>query len=256
MLDLRIRLRAWLRPAGADEEVLDCQVPAYQRETSRDLQGLDERPARLGVTPVMRCREVLLDGQLAGQAGPEGTGRLDVGVGPVDRRRSVIEVHVRRDEPTVLFEQVIDLGELLLLEFARVFEDSLRDDDVELLAVETDRRFQEVRLSQVRRGLVYRDVDPEVADVLLEQVLQRPGSAANVEQVTLPVTSDLVNDASALLQLIVRRGEFQVLFNPELRLLIHNVPVGVSRAQRVGLEAGRTWSVCMPRCGSWDTQPQ
>src|SRR5215469_5542776 len=215
-----------LRPAGADEEILDCQVVAQHGEPYRDLQGLDKRPPRLGVGPVMRRREVLLDREEAGQAGPEVAERLDIAVRPVDTLGTVIEVHVRRDETPVLFEQIIDFCELLLLELPHVLENALRDDDVELLAVEADRRFKDVRLKQVRCVLLYRDVDPEVVDVLAEQALQRRRSAADIQQVTRPGTSDLVDDARALAHPVVRSGELEVFFTPEITLIILRATIG------------------------------
>jgi hypothetical protein len=87
----------------------------------------------------MRGRELPPDGEVAHQAGAEVAERLHVAVGSVQLPVSMPEVDIRRDECSTLVKQTRYLIELLLLELTDVFEDSLRDDDVERLVLEPDR---------------------------------------------------------------------------------------------------------------------
>ena len=57
------------------------------------------------------------------------------------------------------------LGELLGLEFADIFEDALRDYDIEPLVTERDRLLEKIGLAQIQARIVYGDVDAVVLDV-------------------------------------------------------------------------------------------
>src|ERR1700730_6948619 len=174
----------------------------------------------LAVIPVVRSREESLYIEAAAQAGPELSKGLDVAVGPVYLPLAMAEVHVRHNESAILVEEFLDFAELLGLELSDVLKNTLGQDDIELPVAKPDGDLKKVRLDQIRRWVVYGYINPVVMHVIVEEAHQSRLPAPNVMKITLLFAGDLVDDTRRLLEPEVRANEFQVLFTPEISLVI------------------------------------
>jgi hypothetical protein len=192
------------------------------------IDGLDELPVRFAMIPVMRGRQDPVYPEVVRQALPEIADGLHVVVWPVDTRVAMAEVHIRHDEYAVLVQEPCYLGELLRLEIARIFEETLSEDDVESLVTEPDVTFKKVTLHQIGRRLVYNYVDTIVLDIGRNQAHQGRRAATNVEEGALPAAGEPVDNPRRFFETIVRLAVCQALLAPEVLLVVARSAVGTT----------------------------
>src|ERR1700722_5208620 len=110
----------------------------------------------------------------------------------------------------------MDFGELLILAFPRVLEESLGHDQAEAHVRELDRGRHQIGFEQVRGRSRECDIDSVITDILREQRSERPRAAADIEQVNWPPPGQTIDYAGRLLQPEVWFGILQVFLTPEI----------------------------------------
>jgi hypothetical protein len=155
----------------------------------------------------MRGWEEPVNIEVAGQVLPEIVQWLDIAEGPVYVRIAMTKIPVRHDESAVLVQEPRYLRKFLRLEVSYILEDALGGDDVEALVTEPDRRVKEVSLDQVRRRVMYGNVNTVVVYIRRKQSREGCRPAANVKQRALFTARDPGNNSRGLLMTIMRLAE-------------------------------------------------
>lgn len=81
----------------------------------------------------------------------------------------MIEVDVRNHEFAAILQKPFNFGEFMRLMASYVFKDALGQNDVEPLTSEYYGCFDKVRLKEVGRGIMDRDVDAVIPYILVEK---------------------------------------------------------------------------------------
>jgi hypothetical protein len=95
-------------------------------------------------------------------------------------------------------------GEFLSLEAPYIFKHTLGKNDIEMLIIKTYRRLEEVGFKQIRRWIMYGDVNTIIFDIRAKERHQRGWPAANIKQRTRFSLCDPIHDLSGLFEAIVR----------------------------------------------------
>ena len=122
-------------------------------------------PVRLTAMPIVRSRKGPLNLEILRETLAKIIERLHVAVRPVHTPATMAEVRIRYDKYTVVIQELGYFSEFLGLEGPHIFEKTLGDDDVETLAIEPNRRIDEVGLDQIRRWVMYGYIDTVVLDI-------------------------------------------------------------------------------------------
>jgi len=130
------------------------------------------------------------------------------------------KINVRYDESAILIQQPSYFGKFLGLEASSIFEKALREDDIESLFVEPDRRFEEVGFDQIRRRVVNGYIDTVVLYARVKQMHQGRGPATNVKQGALSGSGHPIDDMCGFFETIMGPTVVQVLFAPEVLLTV------------------------------------
>jgi hypothetical protein len=209
-------------PRGTDEEVLNCEQMTENWDSKFDghLKHFHKRTVRFMMVPVMRGGKALLYIEKVSQAVPKLLEGLDVVVDYVFILLKVVKVYVGQHERPIVREGSLDLRKFVGLKLSSILKHPLRHDDVEALFAEGDLPIQEICLNKVGRRIVDRDVNAVVVDVLSEEAHQGSGTAANVKQITLSSSRQLVYEPSAFLQPEMRLYIISILVNPEISFII------------------------------------
>lgn len=145
---------------------------------------LKPRPG-LVVIPALRGRKESFDAKELFKALAEDFERLNIVVRPVDVPVPVVEVHIGNQELAASVQELRDLPKFLSLNGPDVFKHTLGYNNVKVYTSKLYGPLGKVRLNQVRRRIVDRDIDPVIMYISVEQVRQCGGPATHIEQVAL-----------------------------------------------------------------------
>jgi hypothetical protein len=159
------------------------------------VNAFHEPAVRFVVVPMVRGRNNSLYVKKARQAVPKLRERLNVVVRLIQQPVEVVEIDIGHYEPSVRSQKLLDLGELLSLKSPDVFENSLCQDDVELLVAKSDRGSNKIQFEQVWRGVVYCHIDAVVVYVFVQKVHQGCRPATNIKKIALLPIRDRVYNA-------------------------------------------------------------
>ena len=194
------------------------------------ISGFQQCPGRLAAVPVVRGREVAVNGKVAGQTLPEGVERLNV----AERLENVLvpvpEVRIGHHELAVRVRSWAISLELLVLTAPTYSNRPKSAHDIEFLAAwEIDGLQENIVLDQVRCWLVDGDVDPVVADVRARRCISVAGPQPTSSRSRVAPPASSVDDPGRLLQPVVRRDVLLILLDPEIALVKIR---GISRRAR------------------------
>ena len=134
--------------------------------------------------------------------------RLNIVVRPVYMPVPMAEVNVRHDKYAAVSQEPRYFGKYLRLEASCILKDALSDYNVEALITESNGRFNEVRLDQIRRRIMYGDVNTVILDIGTKKGHQGRWAATNIEKSARFTLCDCIYNPCGFLEPIVRLAVF------------------------------------------------